>query len=451
MQLRSAPRHAPNDWYEGWGVVAAAFFGVMTGYSVLIPYTFGLFLKPLSATFGWRRDQISVAFGCAAVTAALCSPLVGRLLDRYGPKRTILPCIAVFGLGFASLSLLTSHLMHFYLVFFFLGLAGNGTTQLAYSRAVSTWFFERRGMALSLIAAGAGVGAMILPLLAAWLIQKDGWRTAYAVLGIVVLTVSFPLTSLLVRERGQAGQTKRIPGVELPALLSSIRSRPFLLLVLAILFYSITFNAVISHLSALLTDRGLSLKTSAQALSILGACGLAGRLITGYMLDRFFGVRVSIILFLATVAGVLLLSQGTASVAFIGVAMIGFAAGGESDITPYLLSRYFTLHRFSTLYGLAWTAFASGTAVGPVLMGKLFTSTGGYQSWGIQLLAVPTLVSAVLMAMMPPYPVMAEGGTDHRLSSGRDDLRKGVAKSLNRELLQATASGPRYSAGHTYR
>jgi MFS family permease len=386
----------------------------MIGYSVLIPYTFGLFLKPLSGSFGWKRDRISIALGCAAVTAALCSPLIGRLLDRYGPKRIILPCIAVFGLGFASLSLLTPSLTHFYLVFILLGLAGNGTTQLAYSRAVSTWFFEQRGMALSLIAAGAGVGAMALPLLAAWLIQKHGWRAAYGVLGVLVLAVSLPLTSLLVRERGQTGQTKRIPGAEENALLSSIRTRPFLLLVLSILFYSVTFNGVISHLAALLTDRGLSLKISAQALSLLGACGLAGRLITGYMLDRFFGVRVSIVFFLATVVGVFFLSQGTAPAAFFGVAMIGFAAGGESDITPYLLSRYFTLRRFSTLYGLAWTAYALGTALGPVFMGRLFTSTGGYQSWGIQLLAIPTLVSAVLMVMMPPYPALAGDRTDDR-------------------------------------
>jgi MFS family permease len=69
-----------------------------------------------------------------------------------------------------------------------------------------------------------------------------------------------------------------------------------------------------------------------------------------------------------------------------------------------LLSRYFSLQGFSTLYGLAWTAFAAGTAVGPILMGRLYSSTGGYQSWGIQLLALPTLLSGVLMALMPAYP-----------------------------------------------
>ncbi len=91
----------------------ASFFGGMVGYSVLIPYTFGLFLKPLSAAFGWRRDQISVASGCVAVTVAVCSPVISRLFDRFGPRRMILPCLVAFGSGFATLAFLTPSLMHF--------------------------------------------------------------------------------------------------------------------------------------------------------------------------------------------------------------------------------------------------------------------------------------------------------------------------------------------------
>lgn len=389
--------------YPGWRVVAAAFFGVIVGYSVLIPYTFSLFIKPLSAEFGWRRDQISVAFGCVAITVALCSPLIGRLIDMFGPKRTIAPCLVIFGLGFASLSLLTSSLLRFYLTFILLGLAGNGTTQLAYSRAVSTWFFARRGMALSLVSSGAGAGAMILPLLAAWLLRIYGWRMAYGVLGLLVLAVGLPLASLLVKESRNGLPVRRVSNT-IQTIRPSIRTRPFMLLLAAIFFYSVTFNGVISNLSAILTDRGLSLRTSAQALSIMGAAGLFGRITTGLLLDKFFAARVSLILFAATAAGVLFLSLNSAPSAFLSAAIVGFAAGGESDITPYLLSRYFSLQGFSTLYGLAWTAFAAGTAVGPILMGRLYSSTGGYQSWGIQLFALPTLLSAVLMALMPAYP-----------------------------------------------
>jgi MFS family permease len=390
----------------------------MIGYSVLIPYTFSLFIKPLSADFGWKRDQISVAFGCVAVTIAVCSPLIGQLLDTFGPRRTILPCLVIFGLGFASLSLLTSSLLHLYLTFILLGLAGNGTTQLAYSRAVSTWFFARRGMALSLISSGAGAGAMILPLLAAWLLRENGWRMAYLVLGLLVLAVGFPLASMLVKEARNALPAKRVSST-IQTIRSSVRTKPFVLLLAAIFFYSVSFNGVISNLSAILTDRALSLKTSAQALSIMGAAGLFGRLTTGLLLDRFFAVRVSLFLFAATAAGVLFLSLGSTLTAFLGSAIIGFAAGGESDITPYLLSRYFSLEGFSTLYGLAWTAFAAGAAVGPVLMGRLYSSTGGYQSGGIQSFALPTLLSAVLMILMPTYPKVVDSGVfDLKSSEG---------------------------------
>jgi cyanate permease len=107
-------------------------------------------------------------------------------------------------------------------------------------------------------------------------------------------------------------------------------------LVAAIFFYSVSFNGMISHLSAVLTDRGISLGTSAQALSVMGASGLAGRLSTGFLLDRFFAVRVSLLFFAATATGVLFLSLNSGPSAFPGSAVIGFAAGGESDITPYL-------------------------------------------------------------------------------------------------------------------
>jgi MFS family permease len=135
------------------------------------------------------------------------------------------------------------------------------------------------------------------------------------------------------------------------------------------------------------------------------------------LIDRFFAVRVSLVFFVATAAGVLFLSLSSVPFAFLGSAIIGFAAGGESDITPFLLSRYFSLRRFSTLYGVAWTAFAVGTAIGPILMGRLYASTGAYQSREIELFALPTLLSAILMALMPAYPTAVDyGGSDSLLA-----------------------------------
>ena len=94
--------------YYGWRVVLAACFGVMAGFGSLFVYTFTVFVKPLGAEFGWSREAVSSGFAIGAVTVGLCSPLLGRWIDRFGPRRIILPCMTVFGCGIASLALLRS-------------------------------------------------------------------------------------------------------------------------------------------------------------------------------------------------------------------------------------------------------------------------------------------------------------------------------------------------------
>src|ERR1700684_2871173 len=90
--------------YAGWGVAAAAFVGVMTSFSPIVPYTFSLFLNPLHTAFGWKREAMDGTFAIAAITVALVSPFLGMLLDRFPPRRIILPSIFVFALALASLS-----------------------------------------------------------------------------------------------------------------------------------------------------------------------------------------------------------------------------------------------------------------------------------------------------------------------------------------------------------
>jgi MFS family permease len=274
-------------------VVAAAFCGVMVSFGSLLVFTFGIFLKPLSVEFGWSRESISTAFGIAAMTVAVCSPPLGRLLDHYGARKVVLPCMLVFGLAFLSLSFLTASLTHLYGTFFLLGVVGNGTTQMGYSRAVSSWFVERRGLALALVVAGAGAGSILFPSLAQWLIDAHGWRTAYRVLGSLVLVIGLPLSLLFLRERPQPGGAHRI--AEGSSVREGLRSRAFWLLVVTLFLSSISVNGAITHLSPLLTDRGITADHAALAVSVLGAASLTGRLVTGLLLDRFFGPRVSFV------------------------------------------------------------------------------------------------------------------------------------------------------------
>lgn len=193
--MRSVELNERNIAYPGWRVALASAACLLVGFASLLVYTFGVFLKPVAAEFGWSRQAVSGAFGVAALAVAACSPLLGALLDRYPIRRIILPCLLIFGCAFASLAFLTNHLWHLYAVFAVMGIVGNGTAHLAYSRPISTWFRERRGMAFAFLMSGGAVGAMILPVMAQSLIRMVGWRNAFAILGAMVLVVGFPLAA----------------------------------------------------------------------------------------------------------------------------------------------------------------------------------------------------------------------------------------------------------------
>jgi MFS family permease len=182
-----------------------------------------------------------------------------------------------------------------------------------------------------------------------------------------------------------------------------VRSRIFWIIVTELFLISISQNGAITHLSALLTDRGIAAGKAALAVSAMGAAILAGRILTGWLLDRYFAPRVAVCLFALSALGTFLLAGAHSfPLGMCAAALIGFGMGGEGDVTPYLLSRYFGLKSFSTLYGFTWTAYAIAGAVGPVIMGRAFDATGSYRSLLMQL-ALMTLVAASLMLFLPRY------------------------------------------------
>ena len=393
--------------YPGWRVAAASGAGVLVGFGSLLVYTFGIFLKPLTEEFGWSRQAASLAFGIAAIMIAVCSPPLGYLLDRVGARRVILPCMTVFGCAFASLGLLTRHLWHLYAIFAILGAVGSGTAHLAFARAVSTWFDRHRGMALALVMAGGAVGAIVLPPAAQALIESLGWRAAFATLGAMVLAVALPVVVPMVRERPGIGPASRV-SPEGTSVAQAIRSRAFWILIVVLFLFSIGQNGALAHLSALLTDRGVSPPDAAIAVSLMGAASLLGRLVTGWLLDRFFAPRVAFGILVLAALGIFILSSAHSMVmGSLAAVLVGAGMGGEADMTPYLLSRYFGLRSFSVLYGFTWTGYAIAGAIGPVLMGRAFDTTASYQALAVKL-SVLTLFAAGLMLLMPAYRAYAE-------------------------------------------
>jgi MFS family permease len=389
--------------YYGWRVVLAACFGVMAGFGSLFVYTFNVFVKPLSAAFGWNRESISLGFGLAAITLGVVSPLLGRWIDRFGPRRIILPCMTVYCCTILSLAFLHAALWQFYLTCIVLGLVGNGAAHLAYSRSISTWFQRRLGTALAFVMVGAGLGAMILPVVAQAIISHFGWRAAYLSLGGLALLLGLPLSWRYIRERG--GVRRETTPVAHSGLTwqQGLRSFPFWIIVAVLFVSSVSMNGAITQLSALLTDRGVSPGDAALCVSLLGGFSVLGRIGVGWLLDRFFGARVALVVNLATAAGIFLLAHAsTFSAGCFAAALIGIGAGGEAAITPYLLTRYFGLRAFSTLYGLTWTFYAAAGAIGPVILGRAFDLTGSYTSL-LVVLATALSLAAVMNLFLPKY------------------------------------------------
>jgi MFS family permease len=403
----AADAHARSRWL----MVVAAMCGAFVSFGSLMVFTFGIFMSALTRQFAWSRGDVSLAFTVTALTVAVCSPVLGRLLDRYGARRIILPCMAIFGLAFGSLSLLTGHIWHLYAVFVVLGIVGNGTTQLGYSRVITAWFDEKRGFALALVMAGVGAGAIVFPSLAEWLITTVGWRTAYALLGGLILLFGIPLTAAFVREpvrRTVAGQSQARIVQAGSSVAEGIRTYAFLGIVVAIVLIAFVTNGVIGHLAPLIMDRGFSGQQAALAASLLGAATLASRLGTGYLLDLFFAPRVAAVLFFLSAFGIWLVTASNQLwLSYLGAILIGAGLGAEADVVPYLLSRYFGLRAFSELYGYTWSAYAVAAALGPLVMGKMFDRTHSYETTLFVFVALMAAAGAVF-CFMPKYRAEAE-------------------------------------------
>jgi predicted MFS family arabinose efflux permease len=408
---QTADRRLANEssiHYLGWGVAAAAFVGVMTSFAPIIPYTFSLFLNPLHQSLGWRRESLDGAFGLAAITVAFVSPLIGILLDRYPPRRIILPSILIFAFALASLSKLGPSIGRFYLTFFVMGLVANGGAQFAYTRTMLTWFQKHRGFALALILTGSGVGSILIPPLTQWTIGNYGWRSAYLMLGGIAL-LGFPLTALLVRNRPAAVIHKRAAASSGATVGSALASTAFWILAAITILSAFSENGLVTNLAAILTQHGIPAQSAAVALSFRGGAGIVGRLFVGLLIDRLSPQRIqTCVLALAATGSLVLALAGSSGVALIGAALLGIGLGSEADVGPYLLARYFGRRHFSVLYGLMWTAYAIGGGTGPVLVGHFFDRAGSYRLEILVALSVIAFAAAAVSLLLKggPGPVL---------------------------------------------
>jgi sugar phosphate permease len=397
-----AVSHESSFRYEGWRVVLGS--GMALFLSTLVVYSFAILLKPLSDEFSWSRQTVSSAYSVMALMSALSGLPVGYLVDRIGARIVVGTALVLLGSVFASLSLLTSRVWTMYVMFGTLGTIATGATPVGYGRALASWFTRHRGLALGLAICGSSIGGMVHPPLTQSLLDVLGWRAAYAVLGAVILVVGVPAAALI-RDRSTADSRAR-DTARGASLSEGLGSRVFWVLLAVVFCNSLVQSSTLVHMAALLTDRGVTASSAALVLSLFGLASLFGRLLTGLLCDRFFATRVSFALIAAAATGAFVLSGANSFVAGTVAAMLlGFGTGGETDAAPYLLSRYFGLRSFSTLYGVTWMTHAAGSALGPILMGRAFDASGSYEALLVRISLVTAAVATLLLTL-PRYAAL---------------------------------------------
>lgn len=394
--------------YRGWRVAIASGVGLFC-WSIP-PFSFAVFLKPIAEEFAWSRESVSAVFGVSPLVGALCAAPVGYLVDRVGARAVVIPSLIAAAAAFAARALIGPPFWFLVVLFALSGLAGIGTSPIAFARLLSTWFDRRRGVALGIAITGAGIGAMVHPVVAQALIDGVGWRRAHLLLGALMVVLGVPTAIRFLTPRPDVVAAARLT-VSGATVREALTSRIFWVLAVVLLCDSLASSSLAIHLPALLTDRGVPAGQSAVALAVLGGAAALGRFTTGWLLDRWFGGHISMLLLALSATGVLLLADARSfALGALAAALVGFGMGGEADVTPYMLSRYFGLRAFSTLYGVMFMATALAWAAGPTLMGRAFDATGSYASQLVVLAAV-LAAAAVLLVTLPRYARPGAAGT----------------------------------------
>lgn len=407
-------RTAPGISY-GWWNVLASFAGLALSYAMFTVFSFGVFVAPLEAEFGWSRAEISVALTLTNITVVICSPLVGALADRIGVRRVVIPSVILMGLAVGSMCLLQGRILHLYLMYVLIPLVGAGTLPLTYSRIVVTWFVRRRGLALGISLAGFGVGATLMPIVGQWLIEHYGWREAYVAFAALIFLVNLPL-ALLLRESPQA-RRMRAAGPQarsrdrrqdaVPMGLSAHearRTRSFWYVFFSFLLVGFGVTGILAHLVPMLVGRGISPGTASLFMGSLGAGLIVGRILAGHLMDYFFAPRVTACFLAAMLAGIVVLALGLdGPVIWVAVVLIGLALGSEISEIAYIVSRYFGSRAFGQIYGTMFAAFQIGAAFGAPALGLYYDGHGNYTG-ALWVLAGMVLMGIFLILALGPYP-----------------------------------------------
>ncbi|KQV85259.1 MFS transporter permease [Massilia sp. Root351] len=373
-----SPDTAVSGIFHGWIVVAAAFVVTFVGFGSA--YSFASFLAAFQAEFGASRGSVSLVFSLAGFLYFALGPISGPLADRWGVRVLTAAGMALVGLGLI-LAGRASTLMQVYLAYG-LGVGlGVGCAYVPALGAVQRWFVQRRGLASGLAVSGIGVGTLVLPPLATWLIAQLEWRNAYLVLGVLAVVLGGAAAWFMEGDpasRGLHPDGQRPAAGSVPrrqeglSVREAMRTRPFRGLYIACLVGSLGVFVPFVHLLPYAVEHGVPATAAAWLLGAIGVGSTAGRFLLGGMADKVGRERFLIAMHLGMAAALAIWAASGTWLALAAFALVfGLFYGGWVAVLPAVVADLFGAKHVGAVIGVLYTSVAIGTLAGPSSAGFL--------------------------------------------------------------------------------
>ena len=389
----------PVEWSRESFQVTAAAFTVLFCIVGMALWGLPFYYDFMVQQFGWSRGQVTSGNALSKlVVGPLFGFFAGWMVDRFGPRRLMLAGILMAGAALIGLgSISTLGMFYFFYMLNALGYVCGGP--LPSQVLLSRWFERSRGKAMGFAYLGIGLGGAAVPWISHTLVQHFGWQAALRTLGLLILVIALP-AALLAKEPPHAKKSTVSPGFA--DARDAFTTIPFFLLTLGSMFSIAAVSGTQQNLKLFLSlDLHFAQSQAARILSLVLAFSIVGRLLMGWLADRFPKKYVMVLIYMLVAAAIPLLFAGRAPAAmYIFAAVFGIGLGGDYMIVPLMTAEIFGVQLLGRLLGVILTAGSVAEALSPWLVGRLRDSTGSYSA-GFLVLIGMGLLGAASAAMLP--------------------------------------------------
>lgn len=383
--------------YFGWVIVAAATLGVMMttpGQTVGV----SAFLDAMIQDLKLSRSQVSMMYSLGTLGGSLAMPFIGRWIDRRGPRIAVAVIAALFSLACLGISRVNSAAT-LLLGFVAIRGLGQGALGLVSVHAINLWFVRRRGLAVGISGIGMAAASAFFPMGIQALINDYGWRTAYALLGLLIAVTILPIGAAFYRDRPEIfglrpdGHTppdgQDAPPEEAWTLADARRTAIFWLLLLASILPAALGTGLVFHHFSIMEHNGLDRTAAAAVFVPIAGVAAATNLLSGMLMDRV-QPRLLLCVSLGLLAAALLTSTRIAApeLAWGYGAILGMMNGMQGAIGGAAWAYYFGRANVGAIRGFAFTIMVGGSAFGPLPF-----------AWGVERFGsyTPVLTAAAIL------------------------------------------------------